>query len=30
MAHTYIDAYNSLKDLKIDWNKEYVVFRNDW
>ena len=30
MAHTYIDAYNSLKDLKIDWDTEYVVFRNDW
>lgn len=30
MARTYIVIYNSLKDLKIDWNTEYVVFRNDW
>lgn len=30
MARTYIDAYKSLKNLQVDWNKEYVVFTNDW
>lgn len=29
-VHAYINAYKFLKDLTIDWNKEYVVFRNDW
>lgn len=29
-VHAYINVYKFLKDLKIDWNKEYVVFRNDW
>ena len=29
-VHAYINVYKLLKDLTIDWNKEYVVFRNDW
>lgn len=29
-VHAYINVYKFLKDLKIDWDKEYVVFRNDW
>lgn len=29
-VHAYINVYKFLKDLTIDWNKEYVVFRNDW
>lgn len=29
-VHAYINVYKFLKDSKIDWNKEYVVFRNDW
>ena len=29
-VHAYINVYKFLKDLKIDWNKEYVVFTNDW
>lgn len=29
-VHTYINVYKFLKDSTIDWNKEYVVFRNDW
>lgn len=28
-VHAYINVYKFLKDLTIDWNKEYVVFRND-
>lgn len=28
--HAYMNVYKFLKDLTIDWNKEYVVFRNDW
>ena len=28
--HAYINVYKFLKDLKIDWDTEYVVFRNDW
>ena len=29
-AHAYINVYKFLKDSTIDWDKEYVVFRNDW
>lgn len=29
-AHAYINVYEFLKDSTIDWDKEYVVFRNDW
>lgn len=29
-VYAYINVYKFLKDLTIDWNKEYVVFRNDW
>ena len=29
-VHAYINVYKFLKDSTIDWNKEYVVFRNDW
>lgn len=29
-AHDYIDVYKFLKDPTIDWDREYVVFRNDW
>ena len=29
-VHAYINVYKFLKDLTIDWDKEYVVFRNDW
>lgn len=29
-VHAYINVYKFLKDLTIDWNKEYVVFRNNW
>lgn len=29
-AHDYINTYKFLKDSTIDWDKEYVVFRNDW
>lgn len=29
-ANSYIHTYKSLKDLKIDWDTECVVFQNDW
>ena len=29
-VHAYINVYKFFKDLTIDWDKEYVVFRNDW
>lgn len=29
-AHAYINVYKFLKDSTIDWDKEYVVFINDW
>ena len=29
-AHAYVNVYKFLKDSTIDWDKEYVVFINDW
>lgn len=30
LAYAYVYVYRLLEDINIDWDNEYVVFRNDW